>query len=76
MAKGSGTSLNLFSGMTAIGVLGFIGSVRSPTVTIRYLVPLSRTVCVTMRSSSATSGYVQTATVLAFSWHTDLGLLS
>jgi hypothetical protein len=33
-----------------------IGSVRSPTETVRYFVPLSRTVCVTTRSSSATPG--------------------
>ena len=33
--KGSDTSSNLLSGMTTIGVLESIGSVRSPTETVR-----------------------------------------
>jgi hypothetical protein len=56
MARGSGTSSNLFSGMMAIGVSEFMGWVLSPTVTTRCPVPLSRTVVVATRSSSATLG--------------------
>jgi hypothetical protein len=56
MARGSGTSSNLFSGMILIGVSEFMGSVCSPTVTVRCPVPLSRTVVVATRSSSATPG--------------------
>ena len=77
MAKGSDTSSNLFSGMILIGVLESIGSVRSPTVTERYLEPRSQGIDDGLCRDEIEQRYPRVGDdsygpiLLLFSWHVD-----